>query len=126
MDEMEFSKKTILVVDDDVGIQETLMGLLELEGYDPVLARDGREALMLLEEKPPSLILLDLVMPRLDGQGFVEELEHRGLRRRFPIIVLSADGRVALKARQIGADDFLPKPFDLDVVLNKVASWTTR
>jgi FixJ family two-component response regulator len=80
MDNVESRKKTILVVDDDVGIQETLVGLLE----------------------------------------------HRGLRRRFPIIVLSADGRVALKARQIGADDFLPKPFDLDVVLNKVASWTTR
>jgi DNA-binding response OmpR family regulator len=116
----------VLVVDDDRGLQETLEALLAFEGYRPIIARDGIEALDELDTALPDLILLDMVMPRLDGFGFAAELERRGLRAAIPIIVLTADGRAEEKAARVGADDFVTKPFDLDLLLQKIARMLER
>ncbi|HYN87372.1 MAG TPA: response regulator, partial [Ardenticatenaceae bacterium] len=70
----------VLVVEDDVGLQETLAAVLEFEGYEVLIARDGIEALEVLGNGIPGLILLDLMMPRMDGFAFVKELQLRGLR----------------------------------------------
>lgn len=113
--------KTIMIVDDDPGLRESLAQLLELEGYPAVEAHDGQDALDKILSPVPALILLDIMMPRMNGYLFAEELERRGLRREIPIIVLTADGRAREKARQIGADDYLEKPFEIDLLLDKVA-----
>ncbi|HST88389.1 MAG TPA: response regulator, partial [Ktedonobacterales bacterium] len=84
---------TVLVVDDDRGLRETLRALLELEGYEVALAGDGLDALRALEGLSPDAILLDLMMPRMNGEEFVQELSRRGRRAEFPIIILSADTR---------------------------------
>lgn len=112
--------KTIFVVDDDVGIQQTLGQILEALGYVAVIARDGLEAIEMLETATPALILLDLMMPRMDGFAFARALEERGMRPAVPIIVLTADGRAEQKARQVGAEDFLAKPFELTELMEKV------
>lgn len=112
--------KTVLVVDDDNGLQDTLQSLLEMEGYDVAVAGDGLEALQQLNHVKPSLILLDLMMPRMNGYEFARELQRRGLRSEIPIIVLTADRRARQKAEELGADAFLAKPFDVNELLDKV------
>jgi CheY-like chemotaxis protein len=116
--------RTVLVVDDDVNIQATLRDLLQDEGYQVLTANDGLEALERLNSALPALILLDLMMPRMDGYAFVEELSRRGLRAAVPIIVLTADGRARQKATQMGADGFAEKPFSLLPLLEQVERLT--
>ena len=117
---------TVLVVDDDQGLQETLEAMLTLEGYRVVVASDGQEALDKLGDGQsdgglPHVILLDVVMPRMDGYAFAEELERRGLRSRLPIVLLTADARAEEKAARVGAEAFVEKPFEIDELLEKVA-----
>ncbi len=113
--------KKVMVVDDDIGVQETLEAILEFEGYAVTSARDGIEALTLLERESFSLILLDLMMPRMDGYAFVQELKARGLRSAVPILILTADGRAKHKAEAIEADGYVAKPFELVNLLDEVA-----
>ncbi len=113
--------QTILIVDDDRGLQETLKAILATADYNVVVAGDGLEALEKVGEHTPHLILLDLVMPRMDGFSFVEELERRGLRSLQPILALTADARVEEKAARLRADAYVAKPFDMDDLLAKVA-----
>ena len=112
---------TFLVVDDDPLIRMTIGGILEDEGYIVVSAGDGLEALATLGEVRPAAILLDIAMPRMDGYAFAAELARRGLRPVLPLIVLTADGRAAEKAAQLGADGYLAKPFTLPTLLAEVA-----
>ena len=113
-----------MVVDDDEGLQETLQAILEAENYEVVIAGDGLIALDKLTAVTPALILLDLMMPRMDGFTFAQELEHRGLRSSIPIVVLTADSRGRQKASQLGADDYIDKPFDVLDLLEKIAQFT--
>ncbi len=112
---------TVMVVDDDPGIQQAVTAILEDEGYQVTVARNGAEAVEMLEQERPALVLLDLMLPRMSGQEVMRELERRGIRRDMPIIVLTADARAHQKAADIGADGFLEKPFSLTGLLNLVA-----
>jgi two-component system response regulator MprA len=111
----------ILVVDDDQSIREAIEGVLELEGYAIELAADGVEALQKVTVKPPTLMLLDMMMPRMDGFAVVAELKRQGLRSQFPVIVLTADGSAEAKAAQIGANGYIIKPFSLNALIAEVA-----
>lgn len=112
---------TILVVEDDPALQETLVAILEFEGYAVLRARHGLEALERLRQRLPDLIVLDLMLPLLDGFGLAAELDREGLRGRVPILVLTADGHAGEKARRIGAEAYLAKPFDLGALVDMVA-----
>jgi DNA-binding response OmpR family regulator len=112
--------KLVLVVDDDPWIQQVLMLALEDEGYTVVVAGNGEEALALLERHQPSLIVLDWMMPRMNGNEFARELQRRRLRSEIPILLLTAAGSPTVKAAGIGADACLSKPFDLTEFLNQV------
>ena len=111
----------ILVVDDDRDMQMTIAAILEDEGFDVRVAGDGLDALAALEATRPTLILLDITMPRMDGYAFAEELHRRGQHADIPIVVLTADGRAPEKAARVGADGYVAKPFTLDVLLAAVA-----
>src|SRR6266700_6969877 len=106
-------RKRVLVVDDDQAIQEMLQTILELENCEPILAENGLVALEKLETVKPDLILLDLMLPEMDGFAFVEELQRQELRSLIPILVLSAGARVKARAEQMGLHNYLEKPFDL-------------
>jgi CheY-like chemotaxis protein len=110
----------VLVVDDDPGILETIEGVLELEGYEVDLAHDGLEALQKVTTRPPALIVLDIMMPRMDGFGLVAELERQGLHPAIPTIVLTADGRAPAKAARLGAHGYVEKPFTIEAFLQEV------
>jgi CheY-like chemotaxis protein len=113
----------ILVVDDDPDILQTLALCLSTEGYRVTMAANGQEALTLLERDKPACILLDLMMPVMDGWQFVAELDRRG-NREAPLLILSADRAVQGHATKLRADAFLAKPFDLDELLGKVQQLT--
>lgn len=116
----------ILVVDDDPDILEALSEILEAEGYALRRARNGQEALERLVEPLPNLILLDLMMPVMDGWEFARRMRERPDANGVPIIVLSADRNVGGKAKEIGALGHLAKPFELGDLLQMVRNALTR
>ena len=116
---MAGENRPILVVDDDEAIRRIVLDVLEWEGYRVEVAGDGLEALDLIDRSPPSLILLDMRMPVLDGWEFVQELTKRGVR--VPIIVMTAAVNAQQWATEIGADAYLAKPFDLVDLIDLVA-----
>jgi two-component system phosphate regulon response regulator PhoB len=117
--------RTVLVVDDDAPIRELLGLTLEADGYAVAFARDGRQALDELERHHPDLVILDWLMPGLDGVGFARELDRRGLRSGVRILLLTADATLRY-APDVGADACLTKPFDLAAFTAVVARLTAR
>jgi CheY-like chemotaxis protein len=110
----------VLVVDDDPDILDALAEILEAEGYVIRRARNGKEALERLTPEPPNLILLDLMMPVMDGWEFSHRIREIPSATGIPIIVLSADRNVGAKAKDIGAIGHLAKPFELNDLLQMV------
>ena len=113
----------ILIVEDDDDIREALTQILELEGYVVREAANGREALDISCREPtPSLILLDLMMPVMDGWQFrAEQMKDPNLSK-VPVVVISADASVHEKVATFGAASVLPKPISLDRLLRAVES----
>lgn len=97
--------KTVLVVDDEVSIAETLRMFLELHGYGVVTAYDGRDALRKALEEPPDLVVTDMMMPRMDGQELIEALAAAPGLAEVPVITMSANP-------QSTGRPFFRKPFD--------------
>ncbi|GAC1326172.1 MAG: hypothetical protein NVSMB2_25100 [Chloroflexota bacterium] len=108
----------ILFVDDDPTILATVSEILELEGFPVVTATNGAEALAALAQHNPSLVLLDMRMPVLDGWGFMREVDRRGLEITVVVMTAAADAR--RWAREIGAHDVLAKPFELDELVSAI------
>ena len=113
--------RTILIVDDEPNIRGFLKMALEDEGYCVETACDGREALDKVRRRPPDAVLLDLMMPVMDGWGFLASRRTLSAECRCPVLVMSAVGGWHM-ARELGATGFLAKPFDVDVLLTKLAS----
>jgi two-component system chemotaxis response regulator CheY len=113
---------SVLVVDDDQDILDALSEILESEGYLVRRARNGLEALDQLDHGRgfPRLVLLDLMMPVMDGLEFSKKMRATQGAESIPIIVLSADRAVARRAREIGAAGHLAKPFELSDLLSAV------
>jgi CheY-like chemotaxis protein len=111
----------VLVVDDDALIRDTLATALADEGYVVRVAADGRAALDTLEEWLPNLIVLDLMMPVMDGQAFRTAQRGLSTAAHIPVIVLSAAHNVQVRAGSLGAVAIFPKPFDLGSLLDAVA-----
>jgi CheY-like chemotaxis protein len=113
---------TVLVVDDDADIVDFLHMALEGLGYRVLSAVDGC-ALSLAREDPPDLILLDLLMPGMDGVEVSQRLRAHPATANIPIVLMSAHERLLSTARSVAADDRLPKPFELDDLFATVARW---
>ena len=112
------NQSPILVIDDDPSILTTISEVLDLEGYPVQTATNGAEALRAVERARPSLILLDMRMPVLDGWGFARALQERGVK--LPILVMTAAQNARRWAEEIGADGHIAKPFDLPDLLDAV------
>ena len=118
----EGSSRTVLVVDDDPGVLEVLELALSAEGYQVVLAHNGREALERAAAKRPNVMLVDLMMPIMDGWQFVRECRKIECYGQTPVIILSAARNVNEAARDLGVQAVVPKPFNLDDLLTLIAS----
>ena len=120
---MELGK--IMVVDDDKNICELLRLYLEKEGYQVVIANDGKEAVELNEKEDPELILLDIMLPQLDGWQVCREIRKKS---QVPIIMLTAKGEVFDKVLglELGADDYIVKPFETKEVVARIKAVLRR
>lgn len=118
-------KARILVVDDEVQLQKALRLRLEREGYEVVTAGDGEEALRLFNETRPDLVILDVMLPQLDGFGVLAELRATS---DTPVIILSARGDELdkLVGFRLGVDDYMTKPFSLAELVLRVAAILRR
>jgi two-component system response regulator MprA len=116
----------ILVVDDELAVRTSLERALRLEGYDVDLASDGVEALERLPETEPDALILDVLMPRMDGIAATTQLRARG--NRTPILLLTARDAVADRVAGLdaGADDYLVKPFALEELLARLRALLRR
>lgn len=106
----------VLVADDEPAIVEMIRDILEEYGFSVVTAANGAEALRLVEEAEPEVVLLDVNMPVLDGEGFVAAVRERGLR--VPIVIMTAGSSAKRWATQLGADAYLSKPFELSSLID--------
>ena len=106
---------TILVADDDLGTRLSIGDYLESIGYSVISAQNGRDALRLVEESQPHLIVTDITMPQMDGYELVRQIRQRPILRLLPVIFLT--GRTAtdekIRGYQLGCDVYLEKPFEL-------------
>jgi len=119
------SKPTVLIVDDEANIRKMITEVLSLEGYVVESAANGREALDLLRSAGPRVILLDIRMPVLDGEGFLQELEAMPSERKKHKIILVSAFLSLPNYQHLQAEGRLSKPFTVDQLINAVAAvWT--
>jgi two-component system response regulator MprA len=116
----------ILVVDDDRAVREALERALVLEGYQVELADDGAAALAAIERRTPDAVVLDVMMPGVDGLAVCRRLRSNG--NRVPVLMLTARDAVGdrVEGLDAGADDYLPKPFDLAELLARLRALLRR
>ena len=115
----ESAHPRVLVVDDDPAIREFVGQALEDEGYEVRLAVNGQDALTTLLEWQANLIVLDLMMPTMDGWTFRDRQREVASLAGIPVIVMSAARNLVGQTDRLAADAILPKPFDLDTLLTE-------
>jgi two-component system phosphate regulon response regulator PhoB len=109
----------VLLVEDDAAVRSTLAAILHDEGCDMIIAPNGFDALVALEQHEPDVVVLDWMMPVVDGQNFLQALRNE-YKRMTPVLVISA-GRVSEEtAISAGADGYLRKPFDIDELMQRL------
>ena len=116
---MPGAKPRILVADDEEGIRESL-NLILGEAYELVCTKDGEETLAMLRKEPFDVLLLDLKMPKLDGMDVLKQLHRDGRHPAVLILTAYQSVELAKEAIKLGAQDYLPKPFERDQVLRAV------
>jgi len=112
----------ILVVDDEFEIRDMLGRFLTEQGYVAILASNGEEALELAEKEDPQAILLDILMPGIDGIETCKRLKAKEETRFIPVIMATALWERYMEAIEVGADDFIAKPFNLTELSHRVKS----
>ncbi|HKW78525.1 MAG TPA: response regulator transcription factor [Candidatus Limnocylindria bacterium] len=112
----------MLVVEDDAALGDVMVTALRDEGMDARLARDGDEAMRFVDATEPSVIILDLMMPKRDGFSVLRELRADGRIQRVPVVVVTAIFGLSerMYATELGAADYVTKPFELDDLIARV------
>jgi DNA-binding NarL/FixJ family response regulator len=118
------NQKKLLLVDDDPNLILLVKDYLEFRGYEVVTAENGREALEILTNELPDMIICDIMMPEMDGYGFVTELRKQNQASWIPVLFLSAKGQSQdrIKGLNLGADVYMVKPFEPEELVAQVES----
>lgn len=106
----------ILIADDNAEIRQLLTAILSDEGHKVVVADDGKQALEMILAQVPDILVLDIMMPSIDGYGVLKEMKSAGMRDSVKVLVLTAKTQEAdwVRGFKLGADQYLTKPFDID------------
>jgi len=114
--------KTIFVIDDEKGVLEELEAWLGDQGYNVITAENALDALAKLEDIKPNLIILDIIMPKMDGLEFLSILKRNIKHSSIPVIMLTAkvESENILKAQELHAKDYIMKPFETDELLQLI------
>ena len=119
------AKKKILIVDDEVDLVKLLKTELEDKGYDVVIAMNGEEGVRATLLEKPDLLILDIMMPVMDGYEALSRLRNNERTKRLPVIILSAKGETysILDLQKLGATDYLIKPFESEELLATIQKY---
>jgi two-component system alkaline phosphatase synthesis response regulator PhoP len=122
------SPKKILVVDDEVDLVETVRFSLEMEGFDVLVSNNGEDALNQARKEKPDLIILDLMLPKLDGYKVCRLLKFDERYKHIPILMLTAKTQEKDKVlgKETGADEYITKPFEMDYLMEKVKAYLNK
>ena len=122
------SNKKILVVDDEVDLVETVRFPLEMDGYTVLVSYNGEDALQQARKEKPDLILLDIMLPKLDGYKVCRLLKFDERYKHIPILMMTAKTQEKDKSlgMETGADEYVTKPFDVDQLMTKVKSYLEK
>jgi len=122
------SPKKILIVDDEVDLVETIRFPLEIEGFDTLVSYNGEDALNQARKENPDLIILDLMLPKLDGYKVCRLLKFDERYKHIPILMLTAKTQEKDKilGKETGADEYITKPFEMDYLLEKVKAYLSK
>jgi DNA-binding response OmpR family regulator len=122
------SPKKILVVDDEADLVETIRFPLEMEGFNVLISYNGEDALNQARKENPDLILLDLMLPKLDGYKICRLLKFDEKYKHIPILMLTAktQEKDKLLGKETGADEYITKPFDIDELIKKVKAYLNK
>ena len=117
--------KKILIADDETDIVETLQFMLEVEGFECLTAYNGEDALNLAKREMPDLLILDVMMPKINGYKISRLLKYDNKYKNIPILMITARSQEEDKiiGEETGADEYITKPFDLDVVVKTVEKY---
>jgi DNA-binding response OmpR family regulator len=120
--------KKILVVDDEVDLVKTIQFSLEVEGYTVLVSNDGEDALSQARKESPDLILLDIMLPKLDGYKVCRLLKFDERYKHIPILMMTAKTQEKDKVLGIetGADEYITKPFDMDELMEKIKAYLKK
>jgi DNA-binding response OmpR family regulator len=120
-----FIAKRILIVEDDPSVLRATSFILEKEGYEVLTAVDGLGGLKKAKEENPDLLILDVMLPGIDGFEICHSLRAEAQTAHLPILMFSAKGQETDKTTglKVGADEYLVKPVDREVLISKVATW---
>jgi CheY-like chemotaxis protein len=116
-------KKTILIAEDDKAIVEVIDIILTEAGYETVILKTGEKVVATVKKRKPHLLLLDIWLSGEDGGEIAKNLKAENHTKNVPIIMISANNEIEQIAREVGADGFLRKPFDIDDFLQTVAKY---
>ena len=121
-------KKKILVVDDEADLITFVKARLEINNYEVLTATDGEEAMREMEKTKPDLVILDILLPKLDGYRVCELMKKDQRYAHIPIIMLTAKDQKSdiLLAKKIGADAYITKPFESDLLLFDIKKFLER
>ncbi len=116
------SKGKILVVDDEINITQILQFSIGAEGYEVITAQNGEEAIDKAKREQPDLIILDIMMPRIDGYEACRLLKANPLTKNIPVVLLTAKGRDIDKrlGQEVGAIDYIVKPFSPNKLIDRI------
>lgn len=115
-----------MIAEDHADSRAAFQALLESVGYRVIVACTGREAVEIGLRQPPDIVLMDLMMPELDGMEATRQLRASTLYDDVPIIAVSALTSARAQTLEAGCDDFIAKPVDIRLLLRRVAEWSAR
>jgi CheY-like chemotaxis protein len=120
---MKNNRANILVVDDDERTRKMMEAMLLPQGYEVILAKDGKEGVNIARSKKPDFILMDMMMPEMDGLSACHEIKSNPATEKIPLFMLTAvtgEGNKTMAQQVWGADGYLTKPVDLNELLNTI------
>ena len=121
-------KRKILLVDDEVDLVKTIKFSLELEGYKVLVSYNGEDALTQARKENPDLILLDIMLPKLDGYKVCRLLKFDEQYKHIPILMMTAktQEKDKLMGKETGANEYITKPFDMEELMEKVKTYLNK